>query len=122
MSERIGFVVRRGHFGGVSKGDVPEWSAHAPGYLHAEFHPVCLVVTGDIVEADRVLSAAQAAAEAEEKSVDVSEAKVEAVARALFVRDYRGTAQEFDALNDAGLHARYWNDARAVLEAAEVES
>lgn len=49
----------------------------------------------------------------------LDDAAIERVARALYVRDGRGTARDYDALNDAGMHARYWNDAREVLAAAE---
>lgn len=48
----LGYRIRRGHFGGASAGSVPEWSAHAPGYLHDEVHQVCLVVTGDVIAAN----------------------------------------------------------------------
>ena len=47
------------------------------------------------------------------------DAAIERAARALYVRDGRGTDRDYDALNDAGIHARYWNDAAALLAASE---
>ena len=46
------------------------------------------------------------------------DAAIERAARALYVRDGRGTDRDYDALNDAGIHARYWNDAAALLAAS----
>lgn len=101
------YTVRVGQFTGVAKGTVPEWSAHAPGYLHADYHQVCLVVTGNVVAADRRLAGP-------------SDATVELAARAIWDvnEEANGDGMPFEELTDD--QQEWWRRAaRAAFAVAE---
>ena len=92
------YNVRRGFIAEASAGTVPEWSAHAPGYLHEDYNPPCLVVTGD-------LDAARARLEATTPD-DVKQAAVDALSTFASIKLRPiSWAEAVNALADAGLLA-----------------
>jgi hypothetical protein len=90
------YNVRRGFIAEASAGTVPEWSAHAPGYLHEDYNPPCLVVTGN-------LAAARARLEATTPD-DVKQAAVDALSTFASIKLRPiSWAEAVNALADAGL-------------------